>query len=97
MNCDLGRADKIPGALYPQHRLDGRMAKLEAEREELVAKLQNRLKRGDFNLGRIGDTQQRENLARGYVEATEALRGFNSELKLLGLARELAERWQERM
>jgi hypothetical protein len=51
-------------ALYPQYRLDGRMAKLEADREELVAKLQNRLRRGDFNLGRIGDERQRENLAR---------------------------------
>ena len=44
---------------YPQHRLDGRMAKLEADREALTAKLRDRLRRGDFNLGRIGDTQQR--------------------------------------
>jgi hypothetical protein len=30
---------------YPQHRLDGRVAKLEAERDALTAKLQHRLPR----------------------------------------------------
>ena len=40
---------------YPQHRLDGRMAKLEADHDVLSAKLRDRLKRGDFNLGRVGD------------------------------------------
>ena len=82
---------------YPQHRLDGRIAKIEADREALAAKLQHRLKRGDFNLGRIGDERQRENLARRYVEAAEALRGFSSELKLLERARELAPQWQEQL
>jgi hypothetical protein len=80
---------------YPQHRLDGRMAKLKADREELSAKLQRRLKRGDFNLGRVGDERQRENLARRYVGAAEALRGIGSELRLLERARELAADWQE--
>jgi hypothetical protein len=82
---------------YPQHRLDGRMAKLEADRQELTAKLQHRLKRGDFNLGRVGDERQRENLARRYVEAAERLRGVSSELKLLERARELAAEWPERV
>jgi hypothetical protein len=57
-----------------------------------------RLKRGDFNLGRIGDERQRENLVRKYVGAAEALRGFGSELKLLERAREsFALQWQERL
>ena len=59
---------------YPQHRLDGRMDKLEADHHVLSAKLRDRLRRGDFNLGRVGDECQRENLARCYVEAAEALR-----------------------
>jgi hypothetical protein len=79
----------------PQHRLDGRTAKIEADRTALTAKLQDRLQRGDFNLGRIGDERQRENLAHGYVEAAEALRGFSSELKLLERARELGPQWRE--
>ena len=83
--------------LYPQHRLDGRVAKIEADREALTAELQHRLLRGDFNLARIGDERQRENLARRYVEAAEALRGFRSELKLLEHARELAQGWQEQL
>ena len=74
---------------YPQHRLDGRITKLEADREALTAKLQNRLRRGDFNLGQVGDERQRENLARRYVEAAEALRRLNSELRLLERASEL--------
>ena len=68
------------------------MAKIEADREELTATLQHRLRRGDFNLGRIGDERQRENLP-GYVESAEALRGFSSELKLLERASELGPQW----
>jgi hypothetical protein len=79
---------------YPQHRLDGRIVKLEADREELTAELQHRLRRGDFDLGRVGDERQRENLARKYVGAAEALRGFGSQLKLLERAQELAPEWQ---
>ena len=40
-------------AFYPQHRLDGRIAKIEADRTALTAKLQDRLRRGDFNLGSL--------------------------------------------
>ena len=61
----------------------------------MAAKLQNRLKRGDFDLGRIGDERQRDNLARRYVEAAEALRSFGSELRLLERAWELAAEWPE--
>jgi hypothetical protein len=82
---------------YPQHGLDGQIAKIEADREALAAKLQNRLRRGDFNLGRIGDERQRENLARRYMEAAEALRGFGSQSRLLERASELAPQWQEQL
>ena len=34
--------------IYPQHGLDGRLAKIEADREALTAKLQNGLRRGDL-------------------------------------------------
>ena len=37
---------------YPQHQLDGRVVKIEGEREELIATVEHRLRRGDFNLGR---------------------------------------------
>ena len=82
---------------YPQFRLDGRIAKIEADRTALMATLQHRLQRGDFNLGRIGDDRQRENLARGYVAAAEALSGFRSELRLLERASELTERWHNEL
>ena len=78
---------------YPQHRLDARIAKLEADREPLAAKLQDRLKRGDFDPGWVGDERQRENLARRYVEGAEALRGLWSQVKLLERAWELAAAW----
>ena len=81
---------------YPQHQLGGRIAMIEADHQALAAKLQNRLQRGDFNLGRIGDERQRENLALKYVEAAEALRGFSSQLELLERARRFAPQWQER-
>ena len=49
----------------------------------MAAKLQDRLRRGDFNLGRMGDERQRENLARRYIEGADALRSLGSELRLL--------------
>ena len=58
---------------------------------------QNRLRRGDFNLGRIGNDRQRENLAGHYIEAAESLRRFSSEQGLLERARELAPQWQEQL
>ena len=51
--------------------MDERLAKIDEERQALALKLEQRLKRGDFDLGRIGDDQQRENLARQYVEDCE--------------------------
>ena len=45
---------------WPRHRLNERLAKLDEERRALTFKLEQRLKRGDFNLGRIGDDRQRE-------------------------------------
>ncbi len=82
---------------WPRHRLDERLAKIDEERQALALKLQQRLKRGDFNLGRIGDDQQRENLARRYVETAETLRGLGSQLRLIETAKGIARRWQDKL
>ena len=49
---------------FPRHRLDARLARITEEREALAADLHRRLNRSDFDLSRVGDEQQRENLAR---------------------------------
>ncbi len=71
---------------WPRYRMDERLAKLDEERQALALKLQQRLKRGDFNLGRIGDDRQRENLAHRYVETATTLRGLGSQRRLLETA-----------
>jgi hypothetical protein len=68
-----------------------------SERRALAIKLQERLRRGDFDLGRVGDEQQRENLARRYVETADTLRVLSSQLSLVDMARQLAERWQNEL
>ena len=83
--------------VYPHYRLDERLAKIVEEQDVLTTKLQQRLKRGDFDLGRIGDDQQRENLARRYVEAAETLRSLRSQLGLLETAKGVAHEWQAKL
>jgi len=80
--------------VWPHYRLDERLGKIDEERDALATKLQRRLKRGDFDLSRIGDDSQRENLAKRYVETTETLRGLSSQLQLLETAKGLAHKWQ---
>jgi hypothetical protein len=82
---------------YPKYRLDNRLKAIGAERRALAIKLQERLRRGDFDLGRVGDEQQRENLARRYVETADTLRVLSSQLSLVDMARQLAERWQNEL
>ncbi len=66
-------------------------------RNALALKLEQRLKRGDFNLGRIGDDRQRENLARRYVETATTLRGLRSQRRLLETAEGAAQTWQAKL
>jgi len=79
---------------WPRYRLDERLGKIDEERNALATKLQQRLKRGDFDLGRIGEDRQRENLAHRYVETAETLRDLSSQLRLLEMAKGLAHKWQ---
>ena len=81
----------------PHYRLDERLGKIYEEREALATKLQQRLKRGDFDLGRVGEDHQRENLAHRYVETAETLRGLSSQLRLLETAKGLAHKWQAKL
>ena len=75
---------------FPHHGLDERLAKIAAEREALTADLDRRLHRRDFDLSRVGDEQQRTNLARRYVETTDKIR-------LLEIAKGLAVEWEDRL
>ena len=59
---------------FPHHGLDARLAKIAEERDASAADLDRRLYRRDFDLSRVGDEQQRINLARRYVETTDKLR-----------------------
>ena len=82
---------------FPRHRLDERLAKIAEEREALAADLDRRRNRRDFDLSRVGDEQQRENLARRYVETTDKLRQLDSQFRLLETAKGLAVEWQDRL
>ena len=79
---------------WPRYSLDERLRKIDEERVALASTLERRLKRGDFDLGRVGDDRQRENLAHRYVETAKTLCDLRSQLSLLETARVLAKKWQ---
>jgi hypothetical protein len=80
---------------FPHYRLDERLTKSHEEREALAADLHRRLNRRDFDLSRFGDEQQRENLARRYVETTDKLRQLGADFRLLETAKEFSNEWQK--
>jgi hypothetical protein len=81
---------------FPHCRLDARLAKIKDEQEALAANLDRRLHRRDFDLSRVGDEQQRENLARRYVEATDKLHQLHTQFHLLETAKRLGSEWQDK-
>ena len=80
---------------FPHHGLDERLAKTAEERDALAADLDRRRVRRDFDLSRVGDEQQRINLARRYVETTDKIRQLDRHFRLLETAKELATEWQD--
>ncbi len=82
---------------FPHHRLEARLVKITEEREALVADLDLRLHRRDFDLSRVGDEQQRINLARRYVETTDKLRQLDVQFRLLETAKGLSGEWQDKI
>jgi hypothetical protein len=82
---------------FPHCRLDARVAKISEEREALAVDLDKRLIRRDFDLSRVGDEQQRENLARRYIEMTDNLHQFGTQFRLLETAKQLSSEWQTRL
>ena len=82
---------------FPYLRLDERISKITEEREALAADLDRRRHRRDFDLSRVGDEQQRENLARRYVETTDKLRQLGAHFRLLETAKGLGTEWQDKI
>ena len=80
---------------FPHYSLGARLAKINDEREALAADLERRVKRRDFDLSRVGDEQQRTNLARRYVEMTDKLHQLHADFRLLETAKVLSGKWQE--
>ena len=72
-----------------------KISKITEEREALAANLDRRRHRRDFDLSRVGDEQQRTNLARRYVEATDKLHQLHAQFRLLETAKRLGSEWQD--
>ena len=82
---------------FPHYRLDERLTKIDEEQEALATDLDRRLHRRDFDLSRVGDEQQRTNLARRYVETTDKLRQMGGHFRLLVTAKRLGTEWQDKI
>jgi hypothetical protein len=78
---------------FPHYCRDTRLGKINGEREALSVELERRVKRRDFDLSRVGDDQQRANLARRYVEITDKLRQLHEGFRLLETAKAVSEKW----
>ena len=79
---------------FPNLSLDSRLSALDAKIEQMKAELSSRLIRGDFDLGRVGSEDQRENLARRYVKLSEGVNALRRENSLLTIAQKLEEEWR---
>ena len=95
----LSRPDQfaLRSELRGLSRLDERLAKIAEEREALAADLDRRRVRGDFDLSRVEDEQQRINLARRYVETTDKICQLDPHLRLLDTAKGLAVDWSDKL
>lgn len=82
---------------FPNLSLDSRLLALDAKSEQLRADLSSRLIRGDFDLARVGSEDQRENLARRYVETSDKIHQLGADRRLLDIAKKLATEWQEKV
>jgi hypothetical protein len=82
---------------FPHCGLDARLAKTAEERDALAADLDRRRVRRDFDLSRVGDEQQRTNLARRYVETTDKIRQLDAHLRLLETSKRLAADWSDKL
>jgi len=65
--------------------------------DALAAELDRRLVRRDFDLSDVGGEQQRRNLARRYVEATDKLHQLDAQFHLLETAKVLGTEWQDKL
>ena len=81
-------------AIFPRYDIKIRLDQLHTEAREKEADLQRRRERGDFDLSKIGDQQQRENLARIYQERSDEIRELDEEREYLVQALEYGAAWE---
>lgn len=82
---------------FPHYSLDTRLVKTNEEREALAADLKRRIDRGDFDLSRVGDEKQRENLARRYIEIRQKILALEEDYRLLDLGDRFRGEWEAKM
>jgi len=82
---------------WPRHCLRKRVEQMAEEHQELAANLEMRRCRGDFDLSRVGDERQRENLARKYTGFTDKLHKLLEHSRVLEQACALGIGWEQNL
>ena len=77
---------------FPRLNVQKHIERLEHDRQELAGKVEARLRRGGFDLGKI-PPEQRRAVAQRYVEADDKLRDMSCQVEQLKLAASLREEW----
>ncbi len=89
----LGGAEEFLQA-FPGWAIADRIERLEQERQDLAGKMEARLARGGFDLGKF-PAGERRNIARRFIGADEKLEGLARQIDELRRAESLRAKWEQ--
>ena len=81
---------------FPRYQFKRRIERLRRQRQLLAEKLEQRLKRGGFDLSRFGE-KTRWRIARQYVETHDKIGELDRYEKWLAVERRLADEWRDKL
>jgi hypothetical protein len=96
VNWALFREDALAGEfldVFPRYEFEARLERIRRVRQDLEEDLEQRLRRGGFDLGRFGE-DQRGVIARRYVEIHDKIADLRRQERWLERANRLAEEWR---
>ena len=81
---------------FPRYQFKRRIERLRRERQLLTDKLEQKMRRGGYDLSRF-DQKHRWTIARQYVEARDRIADLERYERCLDMAQSLADEWRDKL
>jgi hypothetical protein len=81
---------------FPRYQIERRIESLRRERQVLVDKLEQRMRRGGYDLSRL-DEKHRWTIARRYIETHDKIVDLERHERSLDIAQSLAREWRDKL